>query len=420
MWKIGWLVLVGLLLYAPADAAVRTTLQNASTATGDGNIMSVDDKGAAGLTVKGTFVGTIAFKGSADGGITWTARQCLTVDTFSGVTTTTTTGQYLCHVAGLSHFKAEITAYTSGSITVIGTASNGSDIGALFDTNGNLLVSPGTCLSGESACVATSPDSYMMVTGAVMRTYTVMTGVTTNTTSATTAIPSGGKTPIARVDGTGAVTATVTYFGAMTSTAANGISLCVVTLSGTTRHVKGCDGAAQFSTDYPFYYASTTNVTGTGATVIAEVTIGVASSGSSTGGDASAANQTTQITALQLIDDDQTGATACVLISTASTNATNCKASAGRALFGHFVNTTATLAYVRLYNLSSAPTCSSATGFVESIPVAASATGAGISFNYAPTGQAFATGIGWCITGGGSSTDNTNAVAGVYVKLGYK
>lgn len=31
-----------------------------------------------------------------------------------------------------------------------------------------------------------------------------------------------------------------------------------------------------------------------------------------------------------------------------------------------------------------------------------------------------ATGLGFCLTGGGSSTDNTNAATGVYVTLNYK
>jgi hypothetical protein len=34
--------------------------------------------------------------------------------------------------------------------------------------------------------------------------------------------------------------------------------------------------------------------------------------------------------------------------------------------------------------------------------------------------QSFTTGIGFCLTGGGSSTDNTNAATGVYVTILYK
>jgi hypothetical protein len=113
------------------------------------------------------------------------------------------------------------------------------------------------------------------------------------------------------------------------------------------------------------------------------------------------------------------GASTCVVQSAASTNATNCKASAGQ-LYGYdLVNTTATLYYLRLYNLSSSPTCSSATGFIRTIPIPASATGAGLTRDIA-VGEAYGTGIGFCLTGGGTSTDNTNAATGVYITLHYK
>lgn len=108
------------------------------------------------------------------------------------------------------------------------------------------------------------------------------------------------------------------------------------------------------------------------------------------------------------------------LSSAASTNSTSVKGSAGNLYGIRAVNTTSTLYYLRLYNSSSAPTCSSATGFIESIPVPhASGNGAGI-VSMQPFGQGFATGIGFCLTGGGSSTDNTNAATGVYLTLLYK
>lgn len=113
------------------------------------------------------------------------------------------------------------------------------------------------------------------------------------------------------------------------------------------------------------------------------------------------------------------GATTYAVITTASTNAANVKASAGNLYGIHAVNTTASLAYLRLYNASGSPTCSSATGFVESIPIPASTSGAGIVIPF-PVGKAFTTGIAHCITGGGSSTDNTNAGASIYVGMEYK
>ena len=112
-------------------------------------------------------------------------------------------------------------------------------------------------------------------------------------------------------------------------------------------------------------------------------------------------------------------ATPCYHVTTASTNATSC-ADAQANFYGiRAVNTTQTIAYVRLYNLASAPTCNSATGFIESIPIPpASASGlAGgiVAHEIIPTN--YATGLGFCATGGGSSTDSSNAPAGVYVKL---
>jgi len=113
------------------------------------------------------------------------------------------------------------------------------------------------------------------------------------------------------------------------------------------------------------------------------------------------------------------GADTHYLTSAASTNATSVKASAGQVYLISIVNTTATLYYLRLYNLSSSPTCSSATGFVESIPIPASTSGAGI-VRPSPVGKAFGAGIAYCLTGGGSSTNNTNAATGVYLTIEYK
>lgn len=110
--------------------------------------------------------------------------------------------------------------------------------------------------------------------------------------------------------------------------------------------------------------------------------------------------------------------TGCAITSAASTNSTSCKASSGYRTGWWVVNTTATLYYLRLYNTASAPTCSSATGFVISVPIPASTTGAGITFSV-PNTVAFATGLGYCLTGGSSSTDNTNAATGVFGEIFY-
>ena len=106
------------------------------------------------------------------------------------------------------------------------------------------------------------------VDATVTRSTVGMTGVTTNTTSATIQSLAGAKTFWAEVVGTGAVTATVAFYGARTSAAANGVLLATITLSGTTR---AQDAAGASLAPYPYYYVVTTGVTGTGATVQAEI-----------------------------------------------------------------------------------------------------------------------------------------------------
>ena len=126
---------------------------------------------------------------------------------------------------------------------------------------------------------------------------------------------------------------------------------------------------------------------------------------------------------MELVDDDQTGASKCGITSAASTNSTSCKGSAGRVMGIWVLNTTTTVYYLRLYESAAAPTCSSATGFIQSYPIppaaAAGQTG-GFMMPFGPAGLAYATGIGYCITGGSSSTDNTNAATGIFGTIAYK
>lgn len=100
----------------------------------------------------------------------------------------------------------------------------------------------------------------------------------------------------------------------------------------------------------------------------------------------------------------------------ATTNATSVKTSAGNVYHYRLSNTTAVIYYLRMYNLAAAPTCSSAVGFVESIPIPANTAGAGRADSQ-PNGQAFSTGIAYCITLNAASTDNNAAAVGVFVTL---
>jgi len=93
-------------------------------------------------------------------------------------------------------------------------------------------------------------------------------GVTTNSTSDTVKGLPESKTFWGEVSGTGAVTATIEIYGARTATAANGVLVATITLSGTTTVV---DAATPSFAVYPYYYVVFTNITGTGATVRVEV-----------------------------------------------------------------------------------------------------------------------------------------------------
>lgn len=103
--------------------------------------------------------------------------------------------------------------------------------------------------------------------------------------------------------------------------------------------------------------------------------------------------------------------------SAASTNSTLIAAGARTLCSLNLVNTSATVYYVRLYNLGTAPTCSSATGYVKSIPVLP--TG-GIAVDMGPYGAAYGTGLGFCITASATSTANDNAAVGVFIAASYK
>lgn len=110
------------------------------------------------------------------------------------------------------------------------------------------------------------------------------------------------------------------------------------------------------------------------------------------------------------------------VVTTASTNCTSVKGSAAQLVGFELYNTTTTAYYLRLYNTASAPTANSATGFIRSIPIPPAAAAGQVGGAILPNGAgvAYATGLGYCITGGSSSTDNTNAAVGIFGAIKYR
>lgn len=124
-------------------------------------------------------------------------------------------------------------------------------------------------------------------------------------------------------------------------------------------------------------------------------------------------------TSISISNDPLAGCSTSYITSAATTNATLIAGVPGNVCGYSLINTTATIYYLRMYNLASIPTCSSATGFVESIPIPASASGAGVQ-RPEIGGQAFSTGMSYCLTAEGTSTGNTAAATGVYISVRYR
>ena len=109
------------------------------------------------------------------------------------------------------------------------------------------------------------------------------------------------------------------------------------------------------------------------------------------------------------------------LPSAASNNATNVKNAAGTLYSVTVTQSTTTAMELKLYNTSSSPTCSSATGLVDIIPIPSNAISPGYHIPY-PVGRAFSTGISFCLVAFGApaaGTDNSNAVTGATVSMTY-
>lgn len=98
-----------------------------------------------------------------------------------------------------------------------------------------------------------------------------------------------------------------------------------------------------------------------------------------------------------------------------NTNHANCKSTSATYLGGRALNLTGTNAYLKLYNLATDASCGTATGFVETIPIPASATGWIDIFS----DFTYSAGLAYCVVGGNTNTDNSAPPAGVFITLGY-
>lgn len=102
------------------------TMHTDAVATGNGKSLPISDRGGAAILIKGaagdeaTFTATITFEGSMDGGTTWYSVRAVNMASGTPATTATTAGNYFVTAPGVGIVRARISAYTSGSLNVIG------------------------------------------------------------------------------------------------------------------------------------------------------------------------------------------------------------------------------------------------------------------------------------------------------------
>lgn len=248
-----------------------TQLHIAATADANGRGVAVDGMGVVGVGVTISGTATISFQASTDQGVTWVSVTCTSLTASAASTSTATPGGYSCPVAGRTHFRTPLTGCVACTVTVNATTSPATPWNIAFDLNGNVLVSI-PCLYGESICIPTSPDSYIMTKGSSVVNLAILTNVTTNTTGAVVKNISGFKSfwgQCVATSGTCAVT--ITLYGDNDTTAGPDLmTLCTLTLTDSQTMTGGTgdiDWCQPFNATPAYVYAKTTSISGTAATV---------------------------------------------------------------------------------------------------------------------------------------------------------
>jgi hypothetical protein len=149
---------------------------------------------------------------------------------------------------------------------------------ALHEAIGNMSDAAATSNSGQFSLIAlvkrllgklpealTAAGSLKvaLMEGGPITVLPVMTGVTTNISSSAVAVNKGRRTFQASISGTGAVSATVTWYGSHQNTNTSGVLLSTMSLTGTDADIAGEDIPGQ----WPYVWTKVEDITGTGATV---------------------------------------------------------------------------------------------------------------------------------------------------------
>jgi len=93
------------------------TLQSAATATGNGTALDVGLYGGVAVQITGTFSATVTFEATIDR-TNWIAVKADNLNDRTSATTATAAGIFQIPLSGAVQFRARISAYSSGSVTV--------------------------------------------------------------------------------------------------------------------------------------------------------------------------------------------------------------------------------------------------------------------------------------------------------------
>lgn len=142
---------------ATVSALQTTTFQSGASNTAIGNAMDVGSLSCAAIQISGTFVATVTFQGTTDQ-VNWNSLAAVNLATGAMATVATAPGTYLVSTAGSTQIRANVTSYTSGSLTAIGigvTAASSFPIKSVGVSKAKLRNLAGTVTAVKSSAPTT-------------------------------------------------------------------------------------------------------------------------------------------------------------------------------------------------------------------------------------------------------------------------
>lgn len=450
--------------YNPTSNTTDTTATGTLTALNSTVVLTTGGVGTSIFEITGTWVGTITFEGSNNA---FTTSQAISAVYLGGVqtqaSTTTANGYFSVITAGFAQVRAKMTAYTSGTATVLangsavdrvvvavqGNPNNNQTLATLNGGGSNSQIKDDTfygegVTSGVLSSTArlwngTGYDRAKGTGGALNITGAQVAAATTAWTSAT-GVNTANTISVANYN-------TVSVTMSNTSTMTAGVLTFEVSPDGTTWFPIALARIDSYTVETTYTLNAVTNrawstsvdgftnfrvrlstvITGTGTATVSITPQTFAIEPIVSVGQATAANLNATVTgtitsvtsitnAVNIGTKTTGGATPFTLISAATTNATSVKASAGT-LYGIYAyNNGAATAYLKLYNKATAPTVGTDTAVMTFMLPA----GGGSNIPIPAQGIAFGTGIAYAITGLGTTADTTAvALAQVFVNGSY-